>query len=220
MSLAATPASSDEPLAAAPLRIFLFRHGQTAWSLTGQHTGRSDIPLTARGEVEARALAPLLTRTPMNHVLCSPLQRARHTAELAGLGTQMRILDDLAEWDYGAFEGLRSVDIREQHPGWNIFRDGCPQGESPAQMTARIDGVIAYLRTLSGDVAVFAHGHVGCVLVTRWLGLPLTEAGHFPLATASLSLLALDARHDQVPIISAWNLTPGRGLLEGYSLPA
>lgn len=199
----------------APLRIFVVRHGQTEWSLTGQHTGRTDIPLTAHGEDEARTLAPLLRSFTFSHVFSSPLQRARQTSRLAGLGDAAQVLQDLAEWDYGDYEGLRSVEIRERRPGWNIFSDGCPGGESAAQMTARIDGVIAHLRTLSGDVAVFAHGHVGGVLATRWLELPLTEARHFPLATASLSVLALDAKHSDAPIISAWNLTPGRGFLEG-----
>lgn len=199
----------------APLRIFVVRHGQTEWSLTGQHTGRTDIPLTAQGEDEARTLAPLLRSFTFSHVFSSPLQRARQTSRLAGLGDAAQVLQDLAEWDYGDYEGLRSVEIRERRPGWNIFSDGCPGGESAAQMTARIDGVIAHLRTLSGDVAVFAHGHVGGVLATRWLELPLTEARHFPLATASLSVLALDAKHSDAPIISAWNLTPGRGFLEG-----
>lgn len=205
---------------ASQLRLYLVRHGQTEWSLTGQHTGRSDIALTEQGETEARSVAPLLSSTHFSHVFSSPLQRARQTCDLAGLGDEVEILPDLAEWDYGAYEGLRSVEIRQQVPGWNIFKDGCPQGESAAQMTARIDRLIAHLKTLSGDIALFAHGHVGCVLATRWLGLPLTEAGHFPLATASLSVLTLDPKHSNVPIIAAWNLTPGRGFLEGYSLPA
>lgn len=204
-------AAIDKP----PLRLFVVRHGQTEWSLTGQHTGRTDIPLTAQGEDEARTLLPLLRDVDFSHVFSSPLQRARQTSELAGLGASVEVLPDLAEWDYGAYEGLRSVEIREQRPGWNIFRDGCPNGESAEQMTARIDRLIAHLRTLDGNVAVFAHGHVGGVLATRWLGLPLTEAGHFPLATASLSVLGLDPKHSNVPIISAWNLTPGRGFLEG-----
>jgi probable phosphoglycerate mutase len=205
---------------AAQLRLFLVRHGQTEWSLTGQHTGRSDIPLTEQGEAEARSVAPLLSAVSFSHVFSSPLQRARQTCDLAGLGDEVEILPDLAEWDYGAYEGLRTPQIRQQKAGWNIFRDGCPQGESAAQMTARIDRLITHLRTLSGDVALFAHGHVGCVLATRWLGLPLTEAGHFPLATASLSVLTLDPKHANVPIIAAWNLTPGRGFLEGYTRPA
>lgn len=201
------------------LRLFLVRHGQTEWSLTGQHTGRSDIPLTEQGEAEARSVAPLLSSVSFNHVFSSPLQRARQTCDLAGLGDEVEILPDLAEWDYGAYEGLRTPEIRQQKPGWNIFRDGCPQGESAAQMTARIDRLIAHLKTLSGDVALFAHGHVGCVLATRWLAQALTEAGHFPLATASLSVLTLDPKHANVPIIAAWNLTPGRGFLEGYTRP-
>lgn len=197
-----------------PVRLYVVRHGQTEWSLTGQHTGRTDIPLTAQGEEEARTMVPLLRNVDFSHVFSSPLQRARQTSELAGLGDAVEVLPDLAEWDYGAYEGLRSVEIREKRPGWNIFRDGCPEGESAEQITARIDRLIAHLRTLSGNVALFAHGHVGGVLATRWLGLPLTETGHFPLATASLSVLGLDSKHANVPIISAWNLTPGRGFLE------
>jgi broad specificity phosphatase PhoE len=195
-----------------PLRIYLMRHGQTAWSVTGQHTGRTDIALTENGEAEAALLAPALGAISWQHVFSSPLQRARKTCELAGLGRQMQVLEDLAEWDYGAYEGLRSAEIRERRAGWNIFEDGCPEGESAGQMTARIDGVIAHLRTLTGNVAVFAHGHVGGVLATRWLDLPLVETRHFPLATASISVLGSDPKHQDAPIMVAWNLTPGRGL--------
>ncbi|WP_213877092.1 histidine phosphatase family protein [Pseudomonas sp. dw_358] len=197
-----------------PVRLYLVRHGQTEWSLTGQHTGRTDIPLTTQGEDEARTLVPLLRNVEFSHVFSSPLQRARQTSELAGLGDAVEVLPALAEWAYGAYEGLRSAEIRQQRPGWNIFRDGCPDGESPEQITARIDQLIAHLLTLSGNVALFAHGHIGGVLATRWLGQPLTETGHFPLATASLSVLGLDPKHSNVPIICAWNLTPGRGFLE------
>lgn len=201
------------------LRLYLMRHGQTEWSKTGQHTSRTDLALTAQGEEEAQALRPLLQGVNFSHVFSSPRLRAKQTCELAGVGATMSVLDDLAEWDYGDYEGLRSVEIREQRPGWDIFRDGCPQGESAAQITARIDRLIAHLRTLSGDVALFCHGHVGCVLATRWLQLELIEARHLPLATASLSVLALDAKHDDVPILAAWNLTPGRGFLEGLAAP-
>jgi len=201
------------------LRLYLMRHGQTDWSKTGQHTSRTDLALTAQGEEEAKALRPLLQTVDFSHVFSSPRQRAKQTCELAGLGATMSVLDDLAEWDYGDYEGLRSVEIREQRPGWDIFRDGCPQGESAAQITARIDRLIAYLHTLSGDIALFCHGHVGCVLATRWLELELLEARHLPLATASLSVLALDAKHDNVPVLAAWNLTPGRGFLEGLAAP-
>jgi broad specificity phosphatase PhoE len=195
---------------AQPLRLYLMRHGQTEWSQTGQHTGRTDIPLTEHGQAEARLLTPMLEPIEFAHVFSSPLQRARQTCRLAGQGERMEVLDDLAEWDYGAYEGIRSVDIRAGRPGWNIFVDGCPDGESAEQMTARMDRLIARLRTLDGNVVLFAHGHVGGVLATRWLGLPLIEARHFPLATASLSILALDPKHGDVPILAAWNLTPGR----------
>lgn len=141
-----------------PLRLYLIRHGETEWSLSGRHTGRTDVPLTARGEDEARALAPRLREIPFAHVLSSPLQRARRTCELTMLGAAAEIEPDLAEWDYGDYEGQRSMDIRKQRPGWNVFRDGCPHGEMPAQVSERADRLIAHLRALDGNVALFSHG--------------------------------------------------------------
>ena len=188
-----------------PLRIHLIRHGETEWSLSSRHTSRTDISLTARGEDEARALAQRLQEIQFTHVLSSPRQRARRTCELAGLGPTVEIEPDLTEWDYGDYEGQRSVDIRKQRADWNLFRDGCPHGEIPAQVSDRADRLIAHLRALDGNVAIFSHGQFGCVLAARWIGLPLDEAQHFSLGTASLSILAYDPHHPEVAVIALWN---------------
>jgi probable phosphoglycerate mutase len=193
----------------APARFYLIRHGETAWSLSGQHTGRTDLALTARGEDEARALAPRLREIRFAHVLSSPRQRARRTCELAGLAAAAAIEADLAEWDYGDYEGQRSVDIRKQRADWSIFRDGCPHGETPAQVAARADRLIAHLRALDGNVALFSHGQFGCALAARWIGLPLIEARHFALGTASLSILGHDPHHPEVAVIALWNAASG-----------
>jgi probable phosphoglycerate mutase len=190
------------------LRLHLIRHGQTEWSLSGQHTGSSDIPLTQHGEDEARALVPWLRGRRFTRVLCSPRQRARRTSELAGLvGAETE--PALAEWDYGEYEGQRSADIHKTRPGWNIFADGCPGGETPAQVAARADGLIATLAALQGNVALFSHGHFSCVLATRWIGLPVIEGQHLSLSTASLSILGYAPSHPDVRVISLWNATPG-----------
>lgn len=194
---------------APPLRLYLIRHGETGWSLSTRHTGRTDLALTARGEDEARELAPRLREIRFAHVLTSPLERARRTCELAGLGAAAAIEADLAEWDYGDYEGQRSVDIRKQRPDWNIFRDGCPGGEMPAQVSARADRLIAHLRALAGNVALFSHGQFGCVLAARWIGLPLLEARHFALGTAALSILGHDPHHPEVAVIALWNAASG-----------
>ncbi|MGP8025357.1 MAG: histidine phosphatase family protein, partial [Acidocella sp.] len=138
------------------LQLYFIRHGETEWSLSGQHTGRTDIPLTARGEDEARELGPCLRAFKFARVLSSPRQRARRTCELAGLGPAAEIEPDLAEWDYGDYEGQRTVDIRKGRPDWNVFRDGCPRGEMPAQVSDRADRLIAHLRALDGNVALFS----------------------------------------------------------------
>ena len=187
------------------LNLYLIRHGETEWSLTGQHTGRTDIPLTPRGEEAARELAPGLKGIPFSHVLTSPLQRARKTCDLAGLGAAATVEPDLAEWDYGEYEGKRSVDIRKKRADWNVFRDGCPGGESATQISERADRLIARLRSLDGDIALFSHGQFGSALAVRWVGLPLVSAQHFPLATASLSILGFDDHHPEVPVIARWN---------------
>lgn len=184
-------------------RLYLIRHGETEWSQTSQHTGRTDIPLTRRGEEEARQLAPGLAGIPFSNVLTSPLQRARKTCELAGLAATVE--PDLAEWDYGEYEGRRSVDIRKERADWNVFRDGCPGGESVAQVSKRADRMIGHLRSLDGNTALFSHGQFGSVLAVRWVGLPLVSAQHFPFATASLSILGFDDHHPEVPVIARWN---------------
>lgn len=188
----------------APLRIFLIRHGETEWSLSGRHTGRTDIPLTRRGEQMARALAPLLADVTFSRALSSPRQRARHTCELAGFRAA-DILPGLAEWDYGDDEGRRSSEIAMDRPGWDIWRDGCPGGETPTAVSERADLVVRHLRDLSGNVAVFTHGHFGRALAVRWLGLPVTVGQHLMLDPATLSILGLDDRHGMTPVIQRWN---------------
>jgi probable phosphoglycerate mutase len=188
-----------------PLHLYLIRHGETAWSLTHQHTGRSDIPLTEHGEDEARQLGKRLGGTQFNRIFSSPSRRAQRTCALVASDTGVEIEPDLAEWDYGDYEGGRTLDIRQKRPDWNIFRDGCPGGEMPGQVSDRADRLIARLRTLEGRIALFSHGQFGCVLAARWIGLPVIEGPHFVLGTASLSILAYDPDHPKVPVIALWN---------------
>ncbi|HUX24295.1 MAG TPA: histidine phosphatase family protein [Burkholderiales bacterium] len=188
-----------------PTCLYLVRHGETEWSLSGRHTGRTDIALTERGKREARKLARRLRAIQFAHVLTSPRQRAQQTCRLAGLGAAAEIEPDLAEWDYGDYEGQRSADIRKVRAGWNIFRDGCPRGEMPAQVADRADRLIARLRALEGNVALFSHGQFGCVLAARWIGLPPGEAQHFVLGPASLSILGFGFHHPEVAVIALWN---------------
>ena len=192
------------------LSLYLVRHGKTAWSLSGQHTGSTDLALTADGEDEARALIPWLTHVQFGLVLSSPLQRARRTCDLVGLGRQAEIEPDLAEWDYGDYEGKLSSDIRQQRPGWNVFRDGCPRGEMPAQVCERADRLIARLCTMNGNVALFSHGHFGLALAARWIGLPMVEAQHFSIDTASIGILGYNPAHPEVRVVTLWNATPAR----------
>jgi probable phosphoglycerate mutase len=196
------------PVQSALLSLYLVRHGQTAWSLSGQHTGRTDIPLTPRGEDEARELVPWLSHVGFSRVFTSPRQRARRTCALAGLGPQAEIEPDLAEWDYGDYEGKLSLDIREQRSDWNVFRDGCPGGEMPAQISARADRLIAHLGTMVGNVALFSHGQFGLALATRWIGLPVAEGQHLILGTASLNILGHNPVHPEVRVIALWNARP------------
>ena len=186
-------------------RLYLIRHGETAWSLSGQHTGRTDIPLTEQGEQDARKLAERLGAVRFSRVFTSPLQRARRTCELAGLDEVAEIEPDLTEWDYGDYEGQRSLDTRKKLPDWNLFRDGCPRGESPAQISERADRLIARLRTLEGKIAIFSHAQVGRVLASRWIGLPVRQAQHFLLNTASLSILGYEHDMAEEPAIVLWN---------------
>ena len=185
--------------------LYLMRHGETAWSLSGQHTGRTDIPLTERGEQDARKLADRLRTLKFSRVFTSPLKRARLTCELAGLGELAEIEPDLVEWDYGDYEGQRTADIRAARPGWNVFRDGCPGGESPAQVSERADRLIARLRTLEGNIAIFSHGHFGRVLAARWIGLEIRQAQNLLLSTASVSILGYEHNLAEVPAIVLWN---------------
>ncbi|QEY31069.1 histidine phosphatase family protein [Synechococcus sp. RSCCF101] len=195
-------------LALAEHELLLVRHGETAWSLSGQHTGRTDIPLTANGRAVAAALAPVLAPLHLAAVLCSPLSRARTTCDLAGLGHEARIDGDLSEWDYGDYEGLTTDAIHSRAPGWLLFRDGCPGGESPEAIGARVDRLLGRLRggTATGPVALFAHGHVLRVLAARWLGLPVRQGAGFLLDTATLSVLS-HYRGD--PAIRCWNAPIG-----------
>lgn len=194
-----------------PARVYLVRHGETAWSLTGQHTGRVDIPLTPKGEDEVRKLSPRLQGLTLAAVLSSPLQRAKRTCELAGFGSRATFNRDLMEWNYGAYEGLKGTDIRVQRPGWNLFRDGCPGGETLADVVARVDRVIALLRAAPGDAIVFAHGHLLRVLATRWTGIAPEIGIRMSIDPASLSILLTDP-HTGDPGLERWNdvshLTP------------
>lgn len=191
------------------LKLHLFRHGETEWSLTSQHTSRTDLMLTAHGEDQARELGQTLGEIVFTQVITSPLQRARKTCELAALRHTAEIDADLTEWNYGDYEGKRSTEIVVNSPDWNLFRDGCPNGESPEQVLVRADRLIARLRTLRGDVALSSHGQFGGVLAARWIGLPLAAAEHFPLGTASHSILARDPHHPEVSVIAQWNKTLG-----------
>ena len=188
-------------MSAEQTRIFLVRHGETEWSLNGRHTGTTDIPLTERGRAIARNLRPVLAEHAFALVLTSPLARARETCELAGLSSAI-VEPDLAEWNYGAYEGLTPAEIDARRPGWMIFRDGCPGGETPAEIGARVDRVIARVHEVGGDVALFAHGHVLRVLVARWIGLEPLAGRHFRLGTATLSVLG---RYRDAPAIEIWN---------------
>jgi broad specificity phosphatase PhoE len=184
--------------------IYLVRHGETEWSLSGQHTGIADIPLTERGRKVAKRFQPVLATETFALVLTSPLQRARETCELAGLGERAEIDRDLMEWNYGEYEGLTPEQIHAKSPGWMIFRHGCPGGESPEQVGARVDRVIARVRALGGPVALFAHGHVLRVFAARWLGLPAASGCHFLLDTATLSVLGT---YRGIPAVKRWNAT-------------
>jgi broad specificity phosphatase PhoE len=181
--------------------VFAIRHGETAWSLSGQHTGTTDIPLTDNGRRLAERLRPVLAKESFALVLASPMQRARETCDLAGLGGRAIIDNDLLEWDYGKYEGLTPRQIDEIAPGWLIFRDGCPGGEAPEQVGDRVDRVIARVRAV-GDCALFAHGHVLRVLGARWLGLPAGAGQHFALSTGTVSVLGY---YRNLPAIKIWN---------------
>lgn len=195
--------------------IFLIRHGETAWSLSGQHTSYTDVPLTGHGETQARELAPRLKGIAFTEVLSSPRQRALHTCELAGCAASMRIDAQLQEWNYGDFEGLKLAQILERRPGWDLFRDGCPGGESASEVEQRVDLVVGRLRTMNGAIAVFSHGHLLRSLAARWLNLPLIHARSLLLAPGSLSLLTFEHDNPLAPAIALWN-EAGSSLRTGH----
>jgi broad specificity phosphatase PhoE len=182
--------------------VFAIRHAETAWSLSGQHTGTTDLPLTDNGRQFAQRMRSALVRTAFALVLCSPMRRARETCELAGFGDQAVIDSDLLEWDYGTYEGLTSEQIHARVPNWLIFRDGCPGGETPEQVSTRVDRVIARSRALGGDIVLFAHGHVLRALVARWIGLPVSGGQHFLLGPGTLSVLGY---YRGIPAVKLWN---------------
>lgn len=185
-------------------KIFLARHGQTEWSLAGKHTGRTDVPLTSAGEGEARFLGRRLSGMSFSPILTSPLQRARRTCELAGFASVAEVLPDLMEWNYGAYEGLKSSEIRVQQPTWHLFRDGCPGGEQLEDVVARADRVIARLKSVQSQALVFTHGHLLRVFSARWARLAPESGASFGLASGSLSVLGTDAASGD-PIIEHWN---------------
>jgi probable phosphoglycerate mutase len=185
-------------------KIWLARHGETEWSLAGRHTGRTDIPLTPKGEDEARKLGVRLKVSAFSLVLASPLRRARQTCELAGFGPVAEAVPDLMEWDYGSYNGLTAVEIRAQQPDWRLFRDGCPGGENLGDVVARADRVVARLKSAPGDTLIFSHGHFLRVLAVRWAGIAPESGVRFNLSPASLSVLGHDSAAGN-PVIDRWN---------------
>ncbi len=186
--------------------IYLARHGETAWSLSGQHTGLTDLPLTERGERNARRLGERLRGLSFANVFTSPLKRAARTCELSGFGAVAEVDRDLVEWNYGKYEGVRTAEIHKERPDWQLFRDGCPGGESPDQVGARADRVVSRVQAIQGDVLLFSSGHFLRVLAARWLGLEPGAGRYFLLATASLSALGYEHSRSQ-PVIQLWDDT-------------
>jgi len=190
--------------------IYLARHGETAWSVTGQHTGLTDLPLTERGERNAARLGERLAGSVFAKVLTSPLQRAARTCELAGFGAVAEVDRYLVEWNYGDYEGLRTAEIHAKRPDWDLFRDGCPNGESPEQIGARADRVVSRVRAIKGNVLIFSSGHFLRVFAARWLGLEPAAGKFFMLDTASLSALSYEKDLSQ-PAMRFWNDTRHAG---------
>ena len=186
--------------------VYLARHGETAWSLSGQHTGLTDLPLTDRGERNVRRLGERLKGLKFTKVFSSPLQRATRTCELAGFGGQVEIDRDLFEWNYGKYEGRRTQEIHAERPDWQLFRDGCPGGESPQEVGARADRVVKRTREIQGNVLIFSSGHILRVLGARWLGMEPAGGKYLLLSTASLSALSYEHNLSQ-PVIQLWNDT-------------
>ena len=184
------------------MEIVLARHGETEWSRDGRHTGRTDIPLTDEGRRQARVLGEALGEWSFGRVLSSPLERAVETCRLAGLGDRVETTEDLLEWDYGEYEGITTPEIREQRPDWYLWRDGCPNGEMPADVAARCDRVIAELLEIDGDVAIVGHGHILRALAARWIEDPVATGGRLFLSTGSISVLGFER---EVRVIRSWN---------------
>jgi len=193
-----------ESLMTAKPSIYLARHGETAWTLSGQHTGLSDIPLTERGERNAVRLGERLRGLTFAKVFTSPLQRAHRTCDLAGFGSAAQVDPDLVEWNYGEYDGLRGAEIRQRRPDWLLFRDGVPGGESVAEVGARALRVVERLRAIEGDVLLFSSGHFLRVLAARWLGWTAAGGQYFTLSTASLSVLGYEHNLNE-PVIKLWN---------------
>lgn len=187
--------------------VWLVRHAATQWSVAHRHTGRTDIGLTSAGQDHARSLAAVLGEHQFALALCSPLMRARETAELAGFGERVEFRDALMEYDYGAYEGITTQEIRAERPDWFLWRDGVPDGESPDEVGARVDDVIAEARATDGDVVCFAHGHVLRVLAARWLEQPAAFAGRLALSTGAFCVLGFER---EVPVVWRWNDIPRR----------
>lgn len=185
-------------------KVYLARHGETQWTITRQHTGRTDIPLTADGEEDAKLIGRRLAHLKFTKVFSSPLQRARRTCELAGF-TNVEIDPDLLEWDYGDFEGLKTTEIRERNPKWDLFADGAPNGETGAQIALRADRIVSKLLAQTGNVLVFAHGHYLRVLAARWCKADVSFARHLLLGTSSISVLSFDHGKIDEPAIMLWN---------------
>jgi broad specificity phosphatase PhoE len=183
-------------------RIFIVRHGETEWSLSGQHTSSTDLPLTAAGREQVSGLIPALTAERFNLVLSSPLRRARETCELTGFAGVAQTCADLREWEYGDYEGLTTPEIRTRDPHWDLWRDGCPGGELPAEIGARVDRVLAQFAEVDGDGLAFAHGHVLRVLTARWLEMEVAAGAHFKLAAGAVGVLGYER---ETPVLDRWN---------------
>ena len=185
--------------------LLLVRHGETAWSVSGRHTGRTDVPLTDEGQRQASRLRHALEARTLERVISSPLARAAETCRLAGGGDRVELRDELLEWDYGEFEGLTTAEIREARPGWLLWRDGCPGGESAEQVTTRLEPLLQELWQLEGDAALFAHGHVLRALAALWIGLSVAGGSKLALSTASVSVLGWER---ELPVLRLWNSQP------------
>jgi broad specificity phosphatase PhoE len=190
-----------------PERILLVRHGETEWSASGQHTSRTDLPLVEAGREQARALAPALRDQTFTRVLSSPRKRALQTCELTGFGEVVELREELHEWDYGEYEGLTTPQIRERRPDWNLWRDGCPGGESPEQVSARADRLLASLAQVDGQALVFAHGHILRVLSARWVEMPASAGARLLLSAGALCVLGHER---ETRALERWNETPDK----------